>query len=201
MQSTIIKRFLLLSAICFSALTISQAVAQNDYMKAVARYKNIKQAAANVTKKQHKKSLKKDIVTTGGAFIMRPDMISISTNEGLDKLVMKGTKFTMTVNGKEHTTDSRKNPQFAAFHDVLTSIINGGTTDITKRSDVSIQKTGTSLSISVIPTAGNDKKKKRVMFSKFVLVIDMNTSAMKLLRMVERDGNFTDYEFSKFVFE
>lgn len=187
-----------LMAVCFQMGASAQ---QSDFQKTVARFKNIKQAAANITKKQHKKSLKKDVVTTGGAFIMRPDMISISTNEGLDKLVMKGTKFTMTVNGKEHTTDSKKNSQFAAFHAVLTSIINGGTTDITSRSDVSLQKTGTSLSITVIPTADGNKKKKRVMFSKFVLVLDMNTSAFKLLRMVDREGNFTDYEFSKFVFE
>ena len=40
-----------------------------------------------------------------------------------------------------------------------------------------------------------------MMYSKFVLVLDMKTSAFKLLRFVERDGGFTDYEFSKFSFE
>jgi len=182
-------------------ISISATAQQSDFQKACARYKNFKQAGANVTRIIHKKSLKKDIVTTGGAFIMHPDMVSISTNEGLDKLLMKGTRFTMTVNGKEHSTDSRKNPQFATFHTVLSSVINGGTTDISKLPDVSIQKTGTSLSITITPIINKVKKKKRMMYSKFVLVLDMKTSAFKLLRFVERDGGFTDYEFSKFSFE
>ena len=182
-------------------ISISATAQQSDFQKACARYKNFKQAGANVTRIIHKKSLKKDIVTTGGAFIMHPDMVSISTNEGLDKLLMKGTRFTMTVNGKEHSTDSRKNPQFATFHTVLSSVINGGTTDISKLPDVSIQKTGTSLSITITPIINKVKKKKRMMYSKFVLVLDMKTSAFKLLRFVERDGGFTDYEFSKFNFE
>lgn len=174
---------------------------QTDFQKACARFKNFKQAGANINRIIHKKSLKKDIVTTGGACIMAPDMVSISTNEGRDKLLMKGTRFTMTVNGKEHSTDSKKNPQFATFHTVLTSVINGGTTDITKLPDVSIQKTGNSLSITVTPTTDNAKKQKRMMYSKFVLVLDIKTSAFKLLRFVERDGGFTDYEFNKFAFE
>jgi hypothetical protein len=194
----IIRNIMMLMSIFIS---ISATAQQSDFQKACARYKNFKQAGANVTRIIHKKSLKKDIVTTGGAFIMHPDMVSISTNEGLDKLLMKGTRFTMTVNGKEHSTDSRKNPQFATFHTVLSSVINGGTTDISKLPDVSIQKTGTSLSITITPIINKVKKKKRMMYSKFVLVLDMKTSAFKLLRFVERDGGFTDYEFSKFSFE
>jgi hypothetical protein len=185
----------------FNLSLFTASAQQTDFEKACARFKNFKQAGANVTKTQHKKGLKKDIVTSGGAIIMRPDLVSISTNEGLDKLVMKGTRFTMTVNGKEHSTDSKKNPQFATFHTVLTSIINGGTTDITKLPDVSIQKTGTQLSITVTPVTDKAKKQKRILFSRFVLVLDMKTSAFKLLRMVDRDGGFTDYEFKKFIFE
>ena len=77
---------------------------QTDFQQACTRYKDFKQAVANINRIIHKKSLKKDIVTTGGACIMAPDMVSISTNEGRDKLLMKGTRFTMTVNGKEHST-------------------------------------------------------------------------------------------------
>ena len=193
------KRLLLILSLVVMHITC--CVAQSDFQKAIAIYKNVKKATAEVTKTRHKKALKKDQVTTGGAFLLRPDMISISTNEGQDKLVMQGTRFTMTVGGKEQVTDSRKNPQFATFHTVLTSIINGGTTDITQLEDVSVSKTSDSYSVTITPTTDNDKKKKRMMFSSFVLVLDKKTGAFKLLRMVERDGSFTDYEFKKFVFE
>jgi len=172
-----------------------------DFAQAVSRFRNCVQTTANVTRKQHKPSLTRDIMTTGGAFIMRPDMVSISTNEGQDRLVMQGTKLTMTVDGREHTTDSKRNPQYTTFQKVVTSIINGDTTDIANLPDVTISKTGSSLSITIAPTTDKARKQKKMLFSRFVLVLDIQTSVVKLLRLVELDGGFIDYEFSRFIFE
>lgn len=186
----------ILCAICIKAYGQS-----SDFERAVSRFKNCVQATANVTRKQHKPSLTRDIVTTGGAFIMRPDMVSISTNEGQDRLVMQGTRMTITVDGRERSTDSKRNPQYTTFHKVVTSIINGETTDIASLPDVTVSKTGSSLSITIAPTTDNARKKKKILFSRFVLVLDIDTSVLKLLRLVENDGGFIDYEFSRFIFE
>ena len=191
----------LLFILSFVIFHLTTCMAQADFQKTIASYKNIKKATAVATKTRHKKALSKDQVTTGEAIVQRPDLVSISTSEGKDKLVMQGTRFTMTVGGKDHVTDSKKNPQFATFHTVLTSIINGGTTDITQLKDVSVTNTNDGFSITITPVADNGKKIKRQIFSSFVLVIDKKTAAFKLLRMVERDGSFTDYEFKNFNFE
>ena len=191
----------LLFILSFVIFHLTTCMAQSDFQKTIASYKNIKKATAVVTKTRHKKALSKDQVTTGEAIVQRPDLVSISTSEGKDKLVMQGTRFTMTVGGKDHVTDSKKSPQFATFHTVLTSIINGGTTDISQLKDVSVTNTNDGFSITITPVADNGKKIKRQIFSSFVLVIDKKTAAFKLLRMVERDGSFTDYEFKNFNFE
>jgi len=185
------------------ALFVSMALPaqESDFQRTVARFKTCKQAAANVIKRQHLASTGRDIVTTGGAFLLRPDMVSISTNEGMDKLVMQGTKFSVTVDGREHIIDSRKNAQFTTLQRVVSSVINGGDTDITKLPGVTVKKTGSSISITILPPTIKNKRKKDVKYSSFVLVFDMKTSVQTLLRMVESDGSFTDYEFSKFVFE
>lgn len=185
--------------LCLCCILGMGATAQNaDFQKAVEKFKTAKSASATVKKTVHKKSMTKTVVTTGEASLVKPDLVTISTNKGLDKLTMKGSKFTMTMNGKDHTTDSQKNPQFATFQKVLTSILNGGNTDISRLSDVSVSKSGNSLQITITPKA---EKKQRMMFSSFLLVIDTHTSAFKLLRMSDRKGGYTDYEFSDFKFK
>lgn len=111
----------LLFAICCLMCTTGLMAQNTDYQKAIARYKTVKTATASVTKIQHRRAVKDDKVTTGGLFILKPDMVSISTDEGRDRLVMKGSRFTMTVSGRDHTTDSRQNPQFATFQCFRTS--------------------------------------------------------------------------------
>ena len=81
--------------------------------------------AQQVTKTAHKKGVKTDVVTTGSMTIRKPNYICISTDNDRDQLIMDGTKFTMTMGGKKHVTDSRKNPQFVTFQAVLEAVING----------------------------------------------------------------------------
>ena len=81
--------------------------------------------AQTVTRTQHRAAVANDAVTTGTMTIRKPDYISISTDGGKELLIMEGTKFTMTMGGKKHVTDSRKNDQFATFHAILEAIING----------------------------------------------------------------------------
>ena len=155
----------------------------------------MKMVTANVTKTVHKKALASEKVTKG-SFLVKPQMVIISTNNGRDKLVMNGTKFTMTVAGRDHTTDSRKNKQFETFHTVLSSITSGGTPDITNLPEVSVQKAGTNLTITITPTADSKKAQRRMMFQKIQLTIDAKTSDFRLLRLVERNGDYTDYKIT-----
>ena len=143
--------------------------------------------AQNVTRTHHRAAVTKDAVTTGSMTIRKPDYISISTDGGKEQLIMEGTKFTMTMGGKKHVTDSRKNKQFATFHNVLEAVINNQAIpagDELTASTKNWQKT-----ITITP-----EKKKRQMFSSFVLVIDAKTSAILQLRMNGRGGDYTDYK-------
>jgi antitoxin (DNA-binding transcriptional repressor) of toxin-antitoxin stability system len=144
--------------------------------------------AQSVTRTQHKAAVTTDVVTTGDMTIRKPDYICIATDGGKDKLIMDGTKFTLTMGGKQHTTDSRKNPQFATFHEVLLSIINGQ--PITAGEDMTVTtKDGKSI-VNITPA-----KKKRQLFTSFELVVDAKTSAFRTLRMNGRNGDYTYYEF------
>lgn len=145
-------------------------------------------SAQKVTRTQHRAALTRDAKTTGTMTIRKPDYICISTDGGREQLIMDGTKFTMTMGGKQHVTDSRKNPQFATFHKVLKAVINNQPIPTGDELDI-ITKNGQK-TITITPS-----KKKRQLFSSFVLTIDANTSVIHQLRMNERAGNYVNYEF------
>jgi hypothetical protein len=142
----------------------------------------------NVTRTRHQAALTTDAVTTGTLTIRKPDYICISTDGGREQLLMDGTQFTMTMSGKKHVTDSKRNAQFATFQTVLNAVINGQ--PIPKSEDITIVAKNGLQTITITPTA-----KKRQMFTSFVLVVDTKTSSFRQLRMNERDGNYVIYDF------
>ena len=144
--------------------------------------------AQTVTRTRHQAALTTDAVTTGTLTLRKPDYICISTDGGREQLLMDGTQFTMTMGGKNHVTDSRKNPQFATFQKVLNAVINGQ--PVTKSEDMTIVTKNGLQTITITPTAN-----KRQMFTSFVLVVDAKTFAFRQLRMNERAGNSVNYDF------
>ena len=143
-----------------------------------------------VTKTQHRQAVKTDVVTTGTLTIRKPDYVCISTDGDRDQLIMNGTKFTMTMGGRKHTTDSRKNPQFATFQQVLTAVINGQS--IPAGDDLTVTTRGGQTTVTITPSV---KKKKRQLFTSFVLTVDSKTKAFRLLRMNGRGDDYTEYSF------
>jgi len=143
-------------------------------------------AQQTVTKTRHQKAVATDVVTTGTLTIRKPSYICISTDNDRDQLIMDGTKFTMTMGKKKHTTDSKKNTQFATFQKVLNAVINGQ--PIPESDDMTQVTKGGLKTLTITPQG-----KKRKMFNSFVLVVDAKTSAMKTLRMNDRSGGYTEY--------
>ena len=143
--------------------------------------------AQTVTKTSHKKAVKTDVVTTGTLTIRKPDYICISTDGDKDQLIMDGTRFTMTMGGKQHVTNTQKNPMFATFHSVLKAVINQQA--IPQGDDMTVATKGNATTVTIVPT----DKKKRQMFTSFVLTVDSKSSAMKRMRMNGRNESYTEY--------
>lgn len=161
-------KHLLISIFCLLAITVS---------------------AQTVTKTNHKKAVKTDVVTTGTLTIRKPDYICISTDGGKDQLIMEGTKFTMIMGGRQHVTDGQKNPQFATFHTVLKAVINQQ--DIPQGDDMTIATKGNTTTVTIVPSG----KKKRQLFTSFVLTVNAKTKALRTLRMNGRGEDYSEYVF------
>ena len=102
--------------------------------------------------------------------------------------VTLSAQFTMTLGGKKHVTDSKRNAQFATFQKVLHAVINGQ--PIPEGDDLTVVTKNGLQTITITPTA-----KKRQMFTSFMLVVDAKTAAFRQLRMNEKAGNYINYDF------
>ena len=191
------RMLLILTLLCQLTIGVAQ---QADFQKAVARFKNAANVTAAVTKTTHKQAVAKDVTSKGTLTMKRPATVSIVIDGGNDQLLMEGSNFTMVVKGKKHTTSSQQNVQFTSFQTVFESILSGGQKDISKLSDLTVNKQGGNLVLTITPKADNKKAARRMLFSSFVLTIDPKTSELKSLRMNERAG-YTDYTFSGFQFK
>ena len=168
-----------------------------DLQKAVARYKKAAVVTAAATKTNHKDAIAKDVVTKGTLTMKKPADVGITIDGGKDQLLMHGSEFTMVVKGKSHKTSSDKNPQFATFQAVFEYILKGGEGDLSKYSDLTITRQGSTIVLTITPQADTKKAQRRMIFSSFVLTIDRSTSEIKSLRMNER-GGYTEYTFTNY---
>ena len=191
------RLFLLIALLCQLTISVAQ---QADFQKAVAKYKTAKTVTATATKTSHKNAVADDAVSKGTLLMKAPAEVSITMEGGKDQLLMQGSTFTMVVKGKKHTTSSEKNVQFASFQTVFESILSGGAKDISKLGDLTINKEGNALVLTITPKAEDKKTARRMLFSSFVLTIDTKTSELKSLRMNERSG-YTEYTFSGYQFK
>lgn len=192
------KKILTVFLLCFLSLS---AMAQNvDFQKAVSRFKGTTRVTAVATRVNHKAAVAKDDKVTGTMTIVPPNRMNISVADGKEQLDMNGNDFTMVMRGTQHKTNSKKDNQFVAFQAVLTAIINGDGSNIDQVPGVTMTEAGGILSITMDPTIGQAQK-KRMMFSSFVITLDVKKGEILTLRMNGRGKNYTEYSFSGFVFK
>ena len=183
--------FLISSSIC----------AQNaDFQKAVAYFKGAALVTAKVTRIDHKAVVANDEKLKGTMTIQSPDKMNISVADGREQLDMNGCDFTMLTRGREHKNSSKRDNQFVAFQTVLKAIINADATMLANVPGISLCTNGDILTITMDPTVGQEHK-KRMMFTSFVVTLDVRNCELRSLRMNGRGKNYTEYTFSDFVYK
>ncbi len=190
-----ITTFILLCVLALSSF--AQGV---DFQKAVAKFRGMSHVTAIATRIDHRAAVSKDDKATGMMVIDSPDKMNISVADGKEQLDMNGDNFTMVMRGREYKANSKKNNQFVAFQAVLTAIIKGDGTGLSDVPGVELAQDGNIITIHMDPTVGQANK-KRMMFTSFVITLDVKKGEILTLRMNGRGKNYTEYSFSNFVFK
>lgn len=185
----------------FSCVALSAQ--EINIQSTVERYKDMNTLTATVVRTKHNVAITDDVVTKGKFYFKRPSKVCLTFDEGKDKLLMDGSTFTMVTDGKKSTTQAQGNSQFESFQSIFKGLISGEDSDvnINDLAEVDITKEGDTCTLSVTPIVSDAKEKRKQLFSSFVLVIDLQSSELKNLRMNERGENYTQYDFSDYVFD
>ena len=152
-----------------------------DIRKVAERYKGINTFTATVIRTKHHAAVAEDAVTKGKFHFMQPNEAYMTFNEGKDMLIMDNGVFTMINDGQESIAKGVTHKQFEVLLIVLRNLLSSDndSTDIKEVADMEITKA-----------------KRRMMFTSFVLTIDIQSSEFKGLRMNEKGKNYTQYDFS-----
>lgn len=188
------------SLLFLSVLCVGMYAQAVDFQKAVRKFKGMSSVVAVATRVDHKAAVANDEKFIGTMTIVAPDKMNISVADGKEQLDMTGDEFTMVMRGREHKTSSKKDNQFVAFQAVLKAIINADGGKLDEISGVTLTQEGDIITIKMDPSIGEEKK-KRMLFSSFLITLDSKKGEFRTLRMNGRGKNYTEYSFSSFEFK
>lgn len=175
-----------------------------DIRKAAERYMKARTLTTNVKQTKHNAALTKDVVTNGHFYYKKPNSQSMVFKESKEMLIATGNTFVMVKDGKQHVAKAKGkgNNPFEILQDVFRNLLSADDNAIlTDMADVKLEKKGNACTITITPTATNAKVKRRSMFTSCVVTIDLKTAELRSLRINERGNNYTQYDFSNYVFD
>lgn len=182
---------------------IGASAQRADIRKAVERYKNANTLTANVTQTKHNVALTKDAVTKGYFYYQKPSNLSMVFKDSKEKLIATGNNFIMIKNGKQHVAKAKGkgNNPFETLREVFRNLLSSNdNAKLTDMADVNMKKQGNTCTITITPTVTDAKAKRRMMFTSCVVTIDLKAGEIRRLRINEKRGNYTQYDFSNYVF-
>ena len=169
---------------------------------AVARYKNATTVTANVTMTRHNAALTQDAVTKGYFYYKKPNTESMVFKTTKDMLLADGTVYTMVKSGKKRSVKANNtgNNPFEVLRDILTRLFTAdANAKLTNMATVQMKKQGTTCTVTVTPSTTDKKALRRFMYTSCVMTIDMKQAEIRSLRINEKAGNYTQYDFSNYV--
>jgi outer membrane lipoprotein-sorting protein len=187
--------------VCMSCLAL-WADSNDDMMaRARQRFQNMKTLTAPVTQTRHNALLTADEVSKGTFYFKKPASMCLKFNNGKDMLLMKDQQFTMVRDGKVNTLNGKGNSQLEALKTLLSNFSAGQESDVSldDLADVDVERSGNTVTMTVVPRVTDAKAKKKMMYQSFVVVLDTKAGELKSIRLNEKGSNYTLYEFGKFT--
>jgi len=183
---------LLLTLLPCLALTAQEA----DIRRLAEHYADVQTLSAAVTRTRHNAVLTQDEVAHGHFFLKKPGRMCLTFDNNKDMLLMDGGTFTLVEQGRQAVAKGRNGRVMGALGSVLRGLFADGTYAPDEAATVSVEQKDGRCILTVTPVLKNEKEKRRLMFTSFVLTLDNATGRLLSLRMNERGENYTQYDLS-----
>ncbi len=199
-HASIVKRFCAVFTALLLACTVLPAQ-EAEIRQAMKRYRDICTLEASVVRVRHNAALTEDTTLEGKLYFKAPGRMCMTFEGGEDMLLMEDGVFTIVDGGHKSVARGKTQTQFESLAEVFKDVVLGMEADdaLIGCSKVTIEKEGNLCMLTVSP-AGTEEAKlsRRILYTSFVLTIDLKSSEFKSLRMNERGQNYTRYDFTGF---
>lgn len=168
-----------------------------DFRKVAEQLNSVNTLTASITQTRHNAALTSgDAVSKGTFYFQKPNTQSIIL-DNKEMLLAKDGTFTMVRDGRQRVQQAkgRGNNPFEVLQDVFQNLLSADdNAALTTMADVKLDKQGTTGTMTITPQTG--KGKGRMMYTSCVATFDLKTNHMTSLRIKERGGNYTQYDFT-----
>ncbi|MCC8132601.1 MAG: outer membrane lipoprotein carrier protein LolA [Tannerellaceae bacterium] len=160
----------------------------------------IRTLTATVTRTRHHAAVTENQVATGKFYYKQPGKMCMTFNNRKEKLLMDDNTFIMVNDEKNSVAKGKEATHLALLQQVLQNILTGNTSNIDtiKTTDMEITRQDEH-TIHITPATTGTKATRRMLFTSFTLTINPNTTRLESMRMNEKGGNYTQYDFSGYI--
>ncbi|WP_102406779.1 LolA family protein [Parabacteroides bouchesdurhonensis] len=193
------KIFIISALLICTGLSAQRA----DIRKAAERYKNANTVITNVTQTRHNTAIAQDMIAQGHFYYKKPNCQSMIFKDVKEMLLAVDNTFVMVKDGKQRTARAKGkgNNPFEVLQSVFRNLLSADDeTSLSELADVKLTKQGDICTIIITPTVTDSKVKRRMMFTSCVATIDLKVAELHRLRINEQGGNYTQYDFSNYLF-
>lgn len=195
-----------LSILLITALLVCTGLSAQraDIRKAAERYMKTNTLITNVKQTKHNAALTQDVVTDGHFYYKKPNNQSMVFKESGEMLIAVGNTFVMVKDGKQHVAKAKGkgNNPFEILQDVFRNLLSADDdARLTDMADVKLEAQGNTCTLTITPIATGAKAKRRSVFTSCIVTIDLKTAEVRSLRINEQGENYTQYDFSNYVFD
>ena len=176
---------------------------QTEVRNIMERYKGIHTLTAAVTQTQHSAAVAADRTARGHFYFKQPARMCITLDEGREILLKDGNIFTRVADGKKSVARGRGANPFETIQIVIETLTSDTAPDnaLAEVADVKMTRNGNLCVFTITPTASDAKSRRRMMFTSFVLTVDLHSRELRSMLLNGKGENYTQYDFSDYAFD
>lgn len=194
------RLFIMLGALLVACADLSAQKA--EIREAAKRYENVNTLITAVTQTRHSTIIAEDAVAEGHFYYLKPDCMSMVFKDSGEQFYAVGNTYVMVKDGKSHTAKGKgrgDNP-FETLKLVFTDLLSGkDDPELSRIAEVDLEKQGDICTVTIVPVAENAKARRRMMYTSCVATIDLKAAELRRVHISEKDGNYTQYDFSNYL--
>ncbi len=139
---------------------------------------------------RHASFLQEDVRKEGVFYLKKPDNILLSYKDG-EHIIMTAEWFEMAVAGRVTKTKVSGNPMLRSLRSILSACMLGDMSILDKKFEMTVGQVPGGWEVTMRPRRGRAVSK----VSRILLRFDSKDMSLSLLKMEEKSGDYTLYEF------